>query len=138
MTKVICAILFRFNSDLLITRRSRGQYNGKWEFPGGKVEKGESDTQCLNRELLEELKINAEIKYKFTEFEYHYPEFSINLVSYICYMKEQEIFLVDHDRYEWISVSDIDKFDFLSADEKILNKLKEKSKSKIHKIFDIN
>ena len=124
MVKVICAILFNSNGEILITRRFKGPYKGKWEFPGGKVEGIESNHDCLHRELSEELDVKVQILYKFTEFEYQYPSYGVNLISYICSMSDQKIKLVDHDLHEWININDVDLFDFLSADDEILNKLK--------------
>ena len=136
MKKVICAVIFNSNGQLLITRRSKGKYKDKWEFPGGKVEDNESNQDCLHRELSEELDVNVQIHYKFTEFDYQYPSHDVHLISYICSMSDQKIKLVDHDLYEWININDVDFFDFLSADDEILNKLKNNSDFILTKISE--
>jgi 8-oxo-dGTP diphosphatase len=136
MKKVICAVIFNFNGELLITRRSKGEYKGQWEFPGGKVEDNESNTDCLFRELSEELNVKVQIHNKFTEFEYQYPDFRVNLISYICSMKDQKIELVDHDMYKWIEVRNVDLYNFLLADKAILNKLKQNSHLILKKISE--
>tara|TARA_B100001093_G_scaffold377963_1_gene363265 strand:+ start:322 stop:741 length:420 start_codon:yes stop_codon:yes gene_type:complete len=136
MKKVICAVIFNSNGQLLITRRSKGKYKDKWEFPGGKVEGNESNHDCLHRELSEELDVNVQIHYKFTEFDYQYPSHGVHLISYICSMSDQKIKLVDHDLHEWINISDVDFFDFLSADDEILNKLKNNSDFILMKISE--
>ena len=136
MKKVICAVIFNSNDQLLITRRSKGKYKDKWEFPGGKVEDNESNQDCLHRELSEELDVKIKILYKFTEFDYQYPDQDVHLISYICSMNDQKIKLVDHDLYEWINITDINFFDFLSADDEILNKLKNNSDFILKKISE--
>ena len=136
MKKVICAVIFNSSGQLLITRRSKGKYKDKWEFPGGKVEGIESNHDCLHRELSEELDVKVQILYKFTEFEYQYPGYGVNLISYICSMSDQKIKLVDHDLHEWININDVDLFDFLSADDEILNKLKNNSDFILTKISE--
>ena len=136
MKKVICGLIFNSKGQLLITRRSKGDYKGQWEFPGGKVENKESDLDCLHRELAEELDIKVQIHFKFTEFDYQYPNFSVNLSSYICSMNDQIIKLVDHDMYKWIKISEVDLFKFLSADKEILNKLKNNSNFFLESILE--
>jgi len=136
MKKVICAVIFNSNGQLLITRRSKGKYKDKWEFPGGKVEDNESNQDCLHRELSEELDVKVKIICKFTEFDYQYPDHDVHLISYICSMSDQKIKLVDHDLHEWINISDVDFFDFLSADDEILNKLKNNSDFILMKISE--
>ncbi len=122
--KVVCGIVLNNKGDLLITRRAKGDYKGQWEFPGGKVEANESNIDCLHRELFEELKITVKVHFKFMEFDYQYPEFKINLISYICTMNKQNIVMVDHDKYEWIKISSIFEYNFLVADDAILRNLK--------------
>ena len=90
----------------------------------------------MHRELSEELDVNVQIHYKFTEFDYQYPSHGVHLISYICSMSDQEIKLVDHDLHEWINISDVDFFDFLSADDEILNKLKNNSDFILMKISE--
>ena len=136
MKKVICGLIFNSKGQLLITRRSKGDYKGQWEFPGGKVENTESDLDCLHRELAEELDVKVQIHFKFTEFDYQYPDFSVNLSSYICSMNDQIIKLVDHDMYKWIKISEVDLFKFLSADKEILNKLKNNSNFFLESILE--
>ena len=136
MKKVICGLIFNSKGQLLITRRSKGDYKGQWEFPGGKVENKESDLDCLHRELAEELDVKVQIHFKFTEFDYQYPDFSVNLSSYICSMNDQIIKLVDHDMYKWIKISEVDFFKFLSADKEILNKLKNNSNLFLESILE--
>ena len=136
MKKVICGLIFNSKGQLLITRRSKGDYKGQWEFPGGKVENKESDLDCLHRELAEELDVKVQIHFKFTEFDYQYPDFSVNLSSYICSMNDQTIKLVDHDMYKWIKISEVDLFKFLSADKEILNKLKNNSNFFLESILE--
>ena len=118
-----CIIAKDTGRILLQQRTLNGSFPRNWGFFGGKVEDNESNTDCLFRELSEELNVKVQIHNKFTEFEYQYPDFRVNLISYICSMKDQKIELVDHDMYKWIEVRNVDLYNFLLADKAILNKI---------------
>tara|TARA_A100001011_G_scaffold380658_2_gene448241 strand:- start:29 stop:445 length:417 start_codon:yes stop_codon:yes gene_type:complete len=133
--KVICGIIYNENFEILITRRAKGDYAGKWEFPGGKVENRESNEECLHRELFEELKIRVIIHFKFTEYILEYPKFYVNLISYICSTNEKEIKLSDHDRYKWVKTNTMSDFIFLTADSEILTKLKNENNRVIKELI---
>lgn len=132
--KVICGLIFNSKKQLLITQRSKGEYKGKWEFPGGKLEKNENMEDCLKREILEELDIQIDIKSIFMINEYDYPTFSVELISYVCKYNDGKIKLIDHDRYEWIDINRLNEFDFLDGDKPIIDKIK---KIGVTKMFQI-
>ena len=95
-----------------------------WEFPGGKIEFGETDVNCLKREISEELSIDINIKSYFTQNEYTYPDFVVHLVSYLCSYNKGVVKLVDHDKFAWVELDCLDNYEFLQADIHILKKLK--------------
>lgn len=123
MIEVTAAIIEKEN-QILIARRKQGKHlAGFWEFPGGKIEKGETPEYCLKRELLEELGIEVSVGEFFMENTHKYDEKTILLKSYMCELKTDEIELNDHDKVEWIHLSQLRDYKFAPADIGIVNKL---------------
>ena len=121
--KVICGLIFNSQNQLLITRRGSGDFKGKWEFPGGKLEENETEEDCLKREILEELNIKIDIDYFLMNNFHTYPTFSIELISYVSTINSGEITLSDHDRYEWVDIDKLKGFDFLDGDLPIIEQI---------------
>ena len=121
--KVICGLIFNSQNQLLITRRGSGDFKGKWEFPGGKLEQNETEEDCLKREILEELNIKIDIDYFLMNNFHTYPTFSIELISYVSTINSGEITLSDHDRYEWVDIDKLKGFDFLDGDLPIIEQI---------------
>ncbi|APC78517.1 TPA: 8-oxo-dGTP diphosphatase MutT [Clostridium botulinum] len=125
MKEVTAAIII--NKDLiLIARRGKDEkLAGKWEFPGGKIEDGETSQQCLRREIKEELNIDVKVGNFFEESIYVYPDGEIKLLAYFTKIINGNIKLSVHDEVKWVSTKEMDKFDFAPADIKLVEKLKE-------------
>ena len=121
--EVSAAIIIKDNK-IFITQRGYGQFKDFWEFPGGKLEKGESAQDCLIREIKEELNAEIEIVKFLNAIEYTYPDFHLVMHNYICKLKEDHLELLEHEAAKFIDIKDIDKVDFLPADILILNDLK--------------
>ena len=121
--RVVCGIIINNDNHILITRRNSGDFKGKWEFPGGKLEENESEKDCLIREIKEELDIEIIVDSFIMRNEHTYPEFSVELISYLSYYKSGKIKLVDHDQYEWVETSRLKEFDFLDGDIPIINNI---------------
>ncbi len=114
--RVVAAIITKDNK-YLITRRSPSKHlAGFWEFPGGKIEEGETAEACLIREIKEELDINIRVNSFFMENDHSYPTKSISLIAFFCEITEGQITLKDHDCFEWISREQFDDFKFAPAD----------------------
>jgi len=123
MKDVTAAILWQKNK-VLITRRGPGEkLAGKWEFPGGKVEVGETPEESLQREILEELGVQVTVGKYFTESIYHYGHGSIRLLAYEVLYISGDFNLTVHDQIKWVSVADLATFDFAPADIEIINQL---------------
>jgi 8-oxo-dGTP diphosphatase len=120
MTEVVAAIIEK-KSLILITRRKNGKHlEGFWEFPGGKMEKGETPVQCLKRELQEELSIEIEMKIFIGESIHTYSKQTIKLICFTAEIVRGEIQLQDHDKYEWIRLEDISFYKMAPADLPII------------------
>ena len=123
MIKVTAAIIER-EGVFLIARRSAGKHMaGKWEFPGGKIEPGETPEECLVRELKEEFDIDVKVENHVADSIYDYGEKVICLmgyrVTYIC----GDFLLRDHDKISWISIDEMGDYDFAPADIPLIHAL---------------
>ena len=116
MIRVVCGLIYK-DEKILLARRKKGKLlEGYWEFPGGKVEEGETDKSALERELNEELGLSvSEITY-FSENKHEYETFSINLIAFKCNAHDNPKILVDHDKFEWLSSKEIKKLNLAEAD----------------------
>ena len=118
MLEVVCGYILKDNK-VLLCRRLKGHLAGKWEFPGGKLEFGETDSEALMREIDEELGIELNIKTLMIENFHDYGDKQINLRMYYCEYLSGEIELVDHSEYKWVEKKDILNYDLAPADREI-------------------
>ncbi len=100
---VTAAILVRDGKILIAQRKSSDHLAGKWEFPGGKLEDGESPEECLRRELQEEFGVDTSIGEFLAESVYHYDQISIRLLAYRTSLVRGKLEPNDHDAYAWVS-----------------------------------
>ncbi len=126
--EVVAAIIIR-DDRILCTQRSKHKYqyiSEKFEFPGGKIEVGETEIQALKREIREELSIEIEVRDKFLTVEHIYPDFSIKMHSYICHSNVETIRFSEHINHSWLLKEELVNLDWAAADipivEKLLNK----------------
>lgn len=123
--EVVAAIIF--NEDkILCTQRNASKYNyisHKYEFPGGKIDIGETKEQALYREILEELDLNISIDNEFITIEHEYPDFRIIMHSFICKSATNELNLKEHIDHKWLSKNELETLDWAAADIPIVNKL---------------
>ena len=132
MIRVVCGIIYK-DDKILLTRRKKGKsLEGFWEFPGGKVERGETDTVALKRELREELGLEISELYYFSENKHDYNMFSIHLVAYKCKASDNPEKMVDHDKFEWVRVNEIGNFNLADADRPLLEELEISTNKKHH------
>jgi len=126
LIRVVCGLIFN-DEKILICRRKEGKsLAGFWEFPGGKVERNESDNDALVRELLEELDMDVNVHEHFTTVEHQSETLSIELVAINCTFVRSSFTLTDHDRYEWIGVDELYKWQLAPADIGIAQALNQK------------
>jgi 8-oxo-dGTP diphosphatase len=115
--KLVTAAIIRKDDSVLLARRSPGErLAGFWEFPGGKVESGETPESCLARELIEELGIRAKIGKKVAESSYNYEHGNFRLVAYSVEWISGEPSPNVHDRLDWVKIDDLNSYQLLPAD----------------------
>ncbi len=124
MVEVVAALIWQ-NDRFMICQRPGHKARGLlWEFVGGKVEAGESKADALIRECREELDITVSVQDVFTELTHVYPDLTVHLTLFNSEITEGEPKLLEHNDLKWITVSEIDNYDFCPADEEILELLK--------------
>ncbi|EGY79930.1 (deoxy)nucleoside triphosphate pyrophosphohydrolase [Peptoniphilus indolicus] len=123
--KVVAAVI-RAENKFFIAKRGYGEFKGFWEFPGGKVEALESDEEALKREIREELEIEVEVCEMLCKIEHNYENFSVDLSVYMARILKGNIILKEHMDSSWITIDEIDKFEFLAGNVKVIEELKSK------------
>jgi len=124
IVKVVAAIIIH-NDKVFATQRGYGEFKDGWEFPGGKIEPGETPEQALVREIKEELDADIEVGQLFDTVEYDYPNFHLSMECFICSLKSQELTLKEHEAAKWLTVDTLDSVDWLPADRGLIKKLRE-------------
>lgn len=127
--KVCCCIIKKDLKTLILKRNSKGPRDGLWEFPGGKLEKGESELSCVIREVKEEIGLSLENINFFTRTKHEYDDVNVELIGFIA---ESHIIskpnLIVHSDYKWIKNSEFGKYAFPEANIKIIDELIESEK----------
>lgn len=122
--KVVAAIIQKENK-ILATKRGYGEFINMWEFPGGKIESGETKEQALVREIKEELNIEINVDKFAIDIEYQYPNFYLFMSCFMCSIKEGSIELLEHNDGKWITKEKLNTLNWLPADIDAVNYLKE-------------
>lgn len=124
--EVSCAIIFRDidnKKEFFATARGYGEYKGWWEFPGGKLEEGESATDCIVREIKEELATVISIKKNLGIVEYDYPTFHLKMHCFLCNIVEGKLELLEAQESRWLTKDEFSSVNWLPADLLVLEKL---------------
>jgi 8-oxo-dGTP diphosphatase len=122
----VVAAVIRHNEKILCVQRGENTHSyisRKYEFPGGKIEEGESRQQALIREIQEELHMEISPKTAFVTVEHEYPDFLLTMHSFICHCNDPTVTLTEHIDYRWLLMSELDSLDWASADIPIVNQL---------------
>ena len=118
--EVVAAVIVK-DGKIFATQRGYGPYKDKWEFPGGKVEHGETPEHALVREIKEELDTDIQVKEHLCSVEYNYPEFHLSMQCYICEVQYGELTLLEHEDAKWLGKDELWTVDWLPADETVVN-----------------
>ena len=124
--KTVAGVIKNEKGEILCTLRDKGKYeyvSYKWEFPGGKIEEGETLQQTLTRELQEELEIDVKIGEFFYQVEHDYPDFHLSMAVFECKLISKEMKMNVHKGLKWLSPKDIMKLDWAEADIPIAKKI---------------
>ena len=120
----VVAALIRDGDKIFATQRGYGEYKDFWEFPGGKIEPGETPEAALKREIKEELATEIDVHEYVGTVDYDYPDFHITLLLYLCSMVSGSLELLEHESAKWLLASELDTVSWLPADLEIIPKLK--------------
>ena len=122
--KVVAAIIIHENK-IFATQRGYGEFKDGWEFPGGKIEPGETPQEALVREIKEELDIEIEVKDFLETVEYDYPAFHLSMDCFFCVIRSGEMVLKEHEAVKWLTVETLDSVDWLPADQGLVEGIRE-------------
>ena len=121
--KVIAGLIQK-NDTILIAQRAKNDFlYGKWEFPGGKMEQGETEQECLKRELHEEFGINAEIGDYFYTVPFEHKNQPMEMLVFFVPFFSGEIILSEHSQIKWVKKEDLIQYDFPEPDKPVIQKL---------------
>lgn len=120
---VVAAVIFDAEGRIFATQRGYGNWKDWWEFPGGKIEAGETPQQALKREIREELDAAVEVGKLLKTIEYDYPEFHLTMHCFQCALAGA-VTLKEHEAAKWLRPEELDSVQWLPADTEIIEKLK--------------
>ena len=123
--KVVAAIIAE-KGRIFATQRGYGEFKDGWEFPGGKIEEGETPQQALVREIQEELDTEVEVGDLLGTVEYDYPTFHLSMQCFLCRIKSGRLNLKEHEAARWLAEDELDSVDWLPADIEVLDWIRRK------------
>ena len=116
----VVAAVFHEGRKVFVTQRGYGEFKGRWEFPGGKIEVGESAETALRREIHEELSSDLTIECSLGSVSYAYPTFSLTMEVFLVHLENGALTLNEAEDAKWVDVEDLPSVDFLPPDRMIL------------------
>ena len=123
--EVVAAIIRRADK-MLATQRGYGDWKDWWEFPGGKMEPGETPGEALQREIREELSAEINVDEFLCTVEYDYPNMHLTMHCYLCSLQRSTLHLNEHEAARWLSVGELDCVRWLPADQLVVKKIRER------------
>lgn len=111
-------------TKIFATQRGYGEFKGGWEFPGGKLEQGETPKEALKREIMEELDTEIEVGELIDTIEYDYPNFHLSMQCFWCSVVKGDLVLKEHEASKWLTKDTLDTVKWLQADIGIVNTIK--------------
>ena len=122
----VVAAVIKKDGRVFATQRGYGDFKDFWEFPGGKIESGESREEALKREIKEELDADISVDSFLQTVEYDYPKFHLVLHCFLCSLDSNHIHLLEHESARWLSADELASVDWLPADLSVIQELKQK------------
>jgi 8-oxo-dGTP diphosphatase len=120
----VVAAIIRKEDKIFATQRGYGEWKDWWEFPGGKMEQGETPEEALKREICEELSAEINVDELFSTVDYDYPKFHLTMHCYLCTLLTDAMHLNEHESARWLAKDELDSVKWLPADKSIIDKLK--------------
>lgn len=128
--RVVAAVIGAHNENgervIFATQRGYGDFKDGWEFPGGKVEAGETEEEALQREIKEELDTVIAVEEQIAVIEQDYPAFHLSMSCYWCEIQSGDLVLKEHEAARWLTKDQLDTVDWLPADRVLIEKLRER------------
>ena len=121
--RVVAAVI-RDGGRIFATARGYGEYKGGWEFPGGKIEPGETPQEALAREIREELETEISVGELIDTIEYDYPSFHLSMDCFWCTVREGTLTLKEAEAARWLTADTIDSVNWLPADRGLIEKIR--------------
>ncbi len=126
--RVVAAVIKAFNDQnepiIFATQRGYGEFKGGWEFPGGKIENGETPQDALKREIKEELDIEISVGELIDTIEYDYPTFHLSMDCFWCQIVSGDLVLKEHEAAKWLTKEKLDSVEWLPADVTLIGKIR--------------
>lgn len=120
----VVAAIIRKDNRIFATQRGYGEWKDWWEFPGGKMEEGETPEEALKREILEELSTDISVDEFLCTVEYDYPKFHLTMHCYLCSLLTEALHLNEHEAAKWLSYDELDSVKWLPADLEVIDRIR--------------
>lgn len=127
----VVAAIIRKEDKIFATQRGYGDWKDWWEFPGGKMEAGETPEEALKREIKEELSADISVDEFITTVEYDYPAFHLTMHCYLCTLLDEAMHLNEHEAARWLSKAELRSVKWLPADLEVVERMKEWQRDKL-------
>ncbi len=128
--RVVAAVIKAENEKgqpiIFATQRGYGDLKGGWEFPGGKIEEGETPQEALKREIMEELDTEISVGDLIDTIEYDYPTFHLSMDCFWCQIVKGDLVLKEHEAAKWLRMDELDSVEWLPADVNLINQISNK------------
>ena len=119
--EVVAAIIHDAEGRIFATQRGYGEFKDGWEFPGGKMEAGETPEEALRREIWEELETRIEVERLVETVEYDYPQFHLTMHCFLCRVESGRLELKEHEAARWLAKEELGSLDWLPADLQVID-----------------